>query len=74
MVRAPVMTAEITRLRPAAREKRDRRRMYPFDNLILQIAQLANLQLRTSARFYQARYGLSMPEIRVLYIAGFLNP
>ena len=48
--------------------------MYPFDNLILQIAQLANLQLRTSARFYQARYGLSMPEIRVLYIAGFLQP
>ena len=68
------MTAEITRLRPATREKRDRRRMYPFDNLILQIAQLANLQLRTSARFYQARYGLSMPEIRVLYIAGFLQP
>lgn len=68
------MTAEITRLRPVAHKKRDRRRMYPFDNLILQIAQLANLQLRTSARFYQAQYGLSMPEIRVLYIAGFMQP
>ena len=74
MPRVPVMTAEITKLRPITRQKRDRRRMYPFDNLVLQIAQFSNLQLRVSARFYQAQYGLSMPEMRVLYIAGFLQP
>ena len=68
------MTAEITRLRPITRQKRDQRRMYPFDNLLFQIEKLENLQLRTSARVYQAQYGLSMPEMRVLYIAGFLQP
>lgn len=41
-----------------------------LDNVIFNVGKLANSYNRSAARFYQKRFGLSVPEVRVLNVVG----